>query len=778
MTLPGIRSPAAGLSEQISTGDFVSEPLHKLNETHIHDRYYGKDPTQYTHFEIKYPPDRYGDETADQARVWKIYRDRADEVDTDMTDSWNDTLNILLIFAGLFSAVQVSSADFQEYTAAAIFNFMSSVNNGSTGSLQLTPPGVQFVSTSVRWINGLWVTSLVLCLLVALLAILAKQWINEYRSRMRAHVASPRRWAQRHAAYSRGLQQWGVGAFISSLPLILHLALFLFLAGLMVFFLDLDSGIAFVILAVSSPATAFYVLATVAPLWHGECPSSTPLIYVMHRYYHRLRVSITTFWSRLGLVLLLRRRRPPVRSSIAHPISPLPAFHEDRLLLAKEPTLIPHVLHWMVTSLPVAEEVAVALDAIGSQDIEHHRAYFKGGKPAHSSLVSSSITQRADARLQDICNAFTNGHPTAHPTLIGRVLRTSLICQTQNSKPEFLYRIPFSTYAFLSQCTRYKTHDIAVLSQVLAVVLGGHDALDEALTDLERFWIIGSHQTPPLLDSSLQLIAKTVEEFQKSPRWSRLRMAGAAALLRDPKSLVAATLVEMMNNCAHLSTGIGGMTTDSPWLRYLHTLSVATLSISEESAVLHHLSHQRLQSRRDIELLRPRGSILPAASNMLPASLRYTDFDGPNLWSERLGNITFGLLHNSEDYHLNLLKFADLLATGCISEGQCRQLMGEFDRPEEAVSDTLLNILTPREQSDGTQSSIWQILSETLNTPEDELSAYTLMNESQAPLSSTIQIAATMADMLVHLHRSDSALAQALLLLQGGIRSAVILAAD
>jgi len=48
---------------------------------------------------------RFGEEAADNARVWKLYRDRVSDRDDNTIDGWNRTLDILLIFAGLFSAV-------------------------------------------------------------------------------------------------------------------------------------------------------------------------------------------------------------------------------------------------------------------------------------------------------------------------------------------------------------------------------------------------------------------------------------------------------------------------------------------------------------------------------------------------------------------------------------------------------------------------------------------------------------------------------------------------
>jgi hypothetical protein len=89
--------------------------LQLLFDATVVDRYPEKDPAQYTEYERKYPPDkyvprypfelhnlmpisRYGDEAKPNARVWKVYQDRANELDADRIEGWNKTLDILLIF--------------------------------------------------------------------------------------------------------------------------------------------------------------------------------------------------------------------------------------------------------------------------------------------------------------------------------------------------------------------------------------------------------------------------------------------------------------------------------------------------------------------------------------------------------------------------------------------------------------------------------------------------------------------------------------------------------
>ncbi|KZW00413.1 hypothetical protein EXIGLDRAFT_604453, partial [Exidia glandulosa HHB12029] len=126
----------------------------------------------------------------DTARVWKVYRDEATAHDETMLDGWNKTLDVLLIFAGLFSAVAtaflVESYKLLEpdessaYMATALYLLVTR-DNSSASHLLPPPPALGLpVSTISRAVNWLWFTSLLLALAVALLGILIKQWIVEY----------------------------------------------------------------------------------------------------------------------------------------------------------------------------------------------------------------------------------------------------------------------------------------------------------------------------------------------------------------------------------------------------------------------------------------------------------------------------------------------------------------------------------------------------------------------------------------------------------------------
>ncbi|KZV89523.1 hypothetical protein EXIGLDRAFT_677978, partial [Exidia glandulosa HHB12029] len=239
-----------------------------------------------TEFGRKYPPDPYGKELEDNARVWRVYRDEATLYDKSMLNGWNKTLDILLIFAGLFSAVvtafviesyQQLQPDLEEYIAEALY--ASLVSHGTNASAPVMRAPSDFTASwTSRWINGLWVTSLVIALAVALLSILVKQWLEEYAARMTKATQSTHHWARRRALYFNGIMDWHVPEFISLLPVALHLALFLFFSGLVLLIWSLDMVLTLWILFCTVFLFVFYAGATVLPMRTRNCPTSTPIL--------------------------------------------------------------------------------------------------------------------------------------------------------------------------------------------------------------------------------------------------------------------------------------------------------------------------------------------------------------------------------------------------------------------------------------------------------------------------------------------------------------------
>jgi len=185
--------------------------------------------------------------------------------------------------------------DWQRATSLAVYAIYTHLNSTDPALFPVPNPLSFRASSGVLWTHGLWLTSFTLSLVVSLLAILAKQWLSEFKLRMRAPASSPRMWALRHTAYKGGLDRWGIGAFISVIPVVLHVALFLFLVGLCLQLQPLDVQITRLVVAITGLVCLFYLVAGLAPLFWGDCPSATPGL----RY-------LCTLWNEFIVIAVIR----------------------------------------------------------------------------------------------------------------------------------------------------------------------------------------------------------------------------------------------------------------------------------------------------------------------------------------------------------------------------------------------------------------------------------------------------------------------------------------
>ncbi|PBK62856.1 hypothetical protein ARMSODRAFT_895242, partial [Armillaria solidipes] len=147
-------------------------------------------------YEDKYPEDAPYEEASPNARVWKTYEDERRIHDANMVEESRDNVDVLLVFAGLFSAVvttfvaqtyQNLQVDYAAMSASLLYESVlvqRAIANGSPVTA-ITPsplnPSIAFVpATTDVWVNGLWFTSLFLSLTTALVAVLVKQWLHHY----------------------------------------------------------------------------------------------------------------------------------------------------------------------------------------------------------------------------------------------------------------------------------------------------------------------------------------------------------------------------------------------------------------------------------------------------------------------------------------------------------------------------------------------------------------------------------------------------------------------
>ncbi|KAJ6481603.1 hypothetical protein DFH09DRAFT_840805, partial [Mycena vulgaris] len=75
---------------------------------------------------------------------------------------------------------------------------------------------------------------------------------------------------------------WGVRLIISLLPTVLHISLFLFMAGLVVFLYSLDRPLALVTAGISGLLLCAYMITNLLPIFIIECPYRTALATTLY----------------------------------------------------------------------------------------------------------------------------------------------------------------------------------------------------------------------------------------------------------------------------------------------------------------------------------------------------------------------------------------------------------------------------------------------------------------------------------------------------------------
>ena len=140
-------------------------------------------------------------------------------------------------------------------------------------------------------VNLLWALSLISSLTCALSAILVQQWIQEYSSYSRCHTVPSTRGRIRAYLFD-GLSQHRLDKVINAIPLLLHLSLLLFGAGLITWFFSLNGIVAYTALFVYSIVGAVYILLSVAPLIDLSSPFKTPISNLLWRTLQFIQLTV------------------------------------------------------------------------------------------------------------------------------------------------------------------------------------------------------------------------------------------------------------------------------------------------------------------------------------------------------------------------------------------------------------------------------------------------------------------------------------------------------
>ncbi|KAG7094510.1 hypothetical protein E1B28_005341 [Marasmius oreades] len=200
---------------------------------------------------------------------WDVIMKTVDALDDDLVKGYKEDIDTLLVFAGLFSAVvtafTVESYQWlQEDTVDKSVALLTQIAQQMSNPGQMSPSSTPFAPTSstVR-INTFWFLSLTLALVDALFGLLCKQWVREYQRKTNTKTpgqALALRWLR-----FQSFERWHVPKILASLPILLEVALFLFLAGLLELLWSRHHFPFFICLVVIGLAILFYLTTTIIP---------------------------------------------------------------------------------------------------------------------------------------------------------------------------------------------------------------------------------------------------------------------------------------------------------------------------------------------------------------------------------------------------------------------------------------------------------------------------------------------------------------------------------
>lgn len=158
---------------------------------------------------------------------------------------------------------------------------LASLANGTYIPLHSSPPP----TTSIVWVNTLWLLSLVFSLTSALSVTLIQQSARKYTEL--PHIPSlPSERARVRSFLFFGTINYGMRMAVETGPMLLHFSMFLFFAGLVILFFTASKTVAIVLtVSVGLVGVAYFAL-TILPCIYRDCPYRTPMSNMFWYLWH------------------------------------------------------------------------------------------------------------------------------------------------------------------------------------------------------------------------------------------------------------------------------------------------------------------------------------------------------------------------------------------------------------------------------------------------------------------------------------------------------------
>ncbi|KAG8854661.1 hypothetical protein FRB91_003241 [Serendipita sp. 411] len=211
---------------------------------------------------------------------YAVYNNKATRADEEFLDDCNESMDSLLVFAGLFSAVTTGfiietykglTAESTDRIEQLLGSILLRMGNSSAPYHVEDIPSKAFNSRpQIIVTNSLLFLSLTFSLISALLAILVKQWTRRIFLGLKS-IPSKRDRAREHFFRMEGVKRWNLSNLIAAIPMLLHLALFFFFTGILFWLSPQNETIWVVVLIAAGLGLILYIAGAITPcIWHDS----------------------------------------------------------------------------------------------------------------------------------------------------------------------------------------------------------------------------------------------------------------------------------------------------------------------------------------------------------------------------------------------------------------------------------------------------------------------------------------------------------------------------
>ncbi|KAI0045738.1 hypothetical protein FA95DRAFT_1607460 [Auriscalpium vulgare] len=265
-------------------------------------------------------PQSAGHHDGDSSTPLWMFSAPGEKNDQILTEGFSRDMDGTLVFTGLFSATVAAfliesykrldqdPADTSVLLLSQIYQQLSA--NATTIPTRPANQVVFHAPGTLVAVNICWFLSLVFSISSALAATLVQQWSRKYIQAIQLHP-SPDSRARIRAFLHEGVSSFHMSSVVDTIPLLLHIAVLLFLGGLVVFLWSVHLSVAIVVLVAVSISTIAYLIITVAPMVRRNCPYRTPLSAPVWFIAQALLIAILS-----GAVCVAEWIRPTSRAAL------------------------------------------------------------------------------------------------------------------------------------------------------------------------------------------------------------------------------------------------------------------------------------------------------------------------------------------------------------------------------------------------------------------------------------------------------------------------------